>query len=92
MVRIQHDEHRQRYQAWVGGQPAGVCEYEAQGGLVRLVHTQVEPAFEGQGVGSALARFALEDCRAHGRQVVAACTFIRDYIARHAEFADLLAR
>ncbi|MDB5931486.1 MAG: N-acetyltransferase [Polaromonas sp.] len=92
MVSIQHDENRSRYEAFVDAQPAGICQYEAQAEQVRFTHTLVEPAFEGEGVGSALARFALEDSRARGKKVVPACGFIRDYIGRHAEFADLLAR
>ncbi|MDB5964247.1 MAG: N-acetyltransferase [Polaromonas sp.] len=91
MTDIRNDGTQQRYEAFVDDRPAGFCQYELQGDTVTFTHTVVQPAFEGAGVGSALARFALEDCRAHGKTVVAQCSFIAGYIRRHGEFADLLA-
>jgi hypothetical protein len=55
-----------------------------------FTHTVVLPAFEGRGVGSALARGALDDVRASGRTLVAQCPFIRGYIERQPEYADLV--
>ena len=45
----------------------------------------------GKGVGSTLARGALEDVRRRGLRVVAQCPFIKGFIDKHAEFSDLLA-
>jgi hypothetical protein len=55
-----------------------------------LLHTVIDPDYEGHGVGSALARGALDDVRARGMSVVARCPFIAEYITRHDEYADLL--
>jgi predicted GNAT family acetyltransferase len=54
-------------------------------------HTEVEPAFEGRGIASRLARRALDDARQRGLQVVPACSFFRVYLRRHPEDADLIA-
>ena len=54
-----------------------------------FTHTSVDPDYEGHGVGSALARAALDDVRAHGISIVARCPFIAGYIDRHPEYADL---
>src|SRR5690606_17493780 len=53
-------------------------------------HTVVETAAEGRGVGSALARTALDAARAEGLRVVPQCPFIAAYIARHPDYADLV--
>ena len=52
---------------------------------------EVDDAFEGQGVGSALARTALDDVRASGRSAVPKCPFIRGWIDKHPDYADLVA-
>ncbi|MFL6097876.1 MAG: N-acetyltransferase [Blastococcus sp.] len=36
-------------------------------------------------------RAALDDVRAHGGSVVARCSFVRGWIERHADYADLVA-
>lgn len=88
-----HDETAEhRYEAWLDGRLAGVLVYELDGSTVTLVHTEVEPAAEGQGVGSALARRALDDVRAAGRSAVPLCPFVRAWIARHPDYADLVHR
>jgi predicted GNAT family acetyltransferase len=59
---------------------------------VIFTHTQVEDAYEGHGVGSALARFALDDVRASGtRKVLPLCPFIKGWIEKHPDYADLVA-
>jgi hypothetical protein len=44
----------------------------------------------GKGVGSQLARGALDAVRAKGLKVVAQCPFIAGYIAKHSEYQDIL--
>ena len=79
-----------RYEARVGDDLAGVLEYEAHDGWIVLVHTEVQPAFEGRGVGSRLARTALDDARARGLAVTPKCEFVLGYIKRHREYRDLV--
>jgi predicted GNAT family acetyltransferase len=90
-VTTRHDPDRQRYEAVVDGEPAGFAAYELQDGLVVFTHTVVDDAFEGQGVGSQLARDALDDVRREGsRQVVPMCSFIKGWIEAHPDYADLV--
>ena len=44
-----------RYEARIGDELAGFAEYQLTDELVVFTHTEVRPAFEGAGVGSALA-------------------------------------
>ncbi|HEV7148564.1 MAG TPA: GNAT family N-acetyltransferase [Pedococcus sp.] len=82
---------RHRYEVSVDGVVAGVAVYHRDGDTVTFVHTEVDAAFEGQGIGGALARGALDDVRAQGGRVVAECPFIKAWIARHPDYQDLLA-
>lgn len=54
------------------------------------MHTEVEPRYEGRGVGSALARTALDEARAAGLRVLATCPFFAGWIERHPDYQDLL--
>ncbi|HLT10947.1 MAG TPA: GNAT family N-acetyltransferase [Micromonosporaceae bacterium] len=90
-VTVVHNEQERRYEARRGDEVMGAAYYEVGLGTVVFTHTEVEPQFEGQGVGSAIARGALDDVRAKGLKVVARCPFINGFIKRHAEYADLLA-
>jgi predicted GNAT family acetyltransferase len=82
---------RHRYEAIVDGRLAGFAVYRDDGGVRVFVHTEVFPKFESQGVGTALARGALDDVRASGRVLVPQCPFIRSYVERHPDYADLVA-
>ncbi len=78
---------RSRWEATADGAVAGYAEYERDSGRVVFTHTVV--SLEGQGVGSALVRTALDAARADGLRVVARCPFVRGWIDKHPEYADL---
>ena len=80
---------RRRFEAHVDGTLAGFAEYIRTPELVVYPHTVVEDEYEGQGIGSALARVALDDARERGLRVLATCPFIHSWIGRHPEYADL---
>jgi uncharacterized protein len=82
------DDHR--YEVRLGGELAGFAVYHRRGGRVFLVHTEIDPAFEGKGLGSALAKGVLDNERALGEPVVPLCPFMRSYIDRHPDYADLV--
>lgn len=88
-VRDNPGEHR--YEVHVDGELGGFAVYRRDGDRITFVHTEVDDAHEGKGVGSELVRRALDDVRARGLRVVAECPFVRGWIARHDRYADLLA-
>jgi predicted GNAT family acetyltransferase len=87
-VRDLPEEHR--YHALVDGKVAGVIFYRDAGDDRIMRHTEVATAFEGKGVGSALARAALDDVRAKGKQVRPNCPFVASWIERHPDYRDLV--
>ena len=87
---VRDNPARHRYELEVDGHVA-FAEYGLAAGVITFIHTEVPKALGGKGVGSALARGALEDVRRRGLRVVAQCPFIKGFIDKHAEFSDLLA-
>lgn len=79
-----------RFELRIDDEVAGYAEYRHRPGALAFTHTVVEPAYEGQGVGSELARAALEAARARGHAVLPYCPFVRGWIGKHPDFLDLV--
>jgi len=53
-----------RYELWLGEELAGEIRYiRDDDGKVVLVHTEIEPRYEHQGLGNVLVQGALDDLR-----------------------------
>lgn len=89
-VSVRHNADARTYEARIDGRVAGVIVYEHSAGRTVLTHTIVEAGFRGRGVGTALARSTLDALRAEGARVTNYCGFVRDYIAAHPEYRDLI--
>ena len=81
-----------KYEIREGDRVLGVTVYRRQGNVTEFLHTEVDPDAGRSGVGGTLVRAALDDVRAHGGSVIATCPFVRGWIERHQEYADLLSR
>lgn len=79
-----------RFEAHVDGTLAGFAEYQLTDELMVFTHTEVAPAFEGHGVGSALAAFALAQLQTEGgRKAMPVCPFIKGWIQRHPDYLGI---
>ena len=78
-----------RFEAYDDKKLAGFADYIRTEQLVAFVHTEVDPSYEGQGVGAKLARAGMESVRADHLQALPVCPFISGWLSRHPEFADL---
>jgi len=90
-MNVTDNAEASRYEITVDGKLAGFVQYTAGDGVIALVHTEVDDAFGGQGVGGRLAQGALDDIRRQGKQVNPTCPFIKGYIEKHADYQDLVA-
>ncbi|MCB8958413.1 MAG: N-acetyltransferase [Nocardioides sp.] len=90
-VVTSHNPAAHRYEGHIDAELAGFAEYQLTDALVVFTHTEVDDRFEGRGVGSAVVRAALDDVRADGsRQVLPLCPFVKGWIAKHPDYADLV--
>lgn len=87
---VRDNSARQRFELDAEGHVA-FSEYKRAGGVVEVLHTEVPPALNGKGIGSRLVRGLLDLVRAEGAKVRPRCPFVRGYIEKHPEYADLLA-
>jgi uncharacterized protein len=85
-VRDNADRHR--FELDADGKIA-YSNYKRANGVLTVLHTKVPKALEGHGIGSALARGLLDIARSQGLKVKPVCPFVRAYMDRHPEYADL---
>ena len=64
---------------------AGQIAYAARNGSVTLIHTEIDPAFKGQGLGDKIVSAALADLEELGLRMIPVCPFVRSYLERHPE-------
>ncbi|WP_148573254.1 GNAT family N-acetyltransferase [Nocardioides caldifontis] len=92
-VEIRHDREAHRVEAVLeDGRVAGFAEYRPRTGTVHsFTHTEVGDEFEGQGIGSQLARGVVQTARDEGFRILPSCSFLRGYLRGHEELQDVLA-
>jgi predicted GNAT family acetyltransferase len=88
---VQHNTEAGRYEIRDGERVLGLAAYERRGDTVVFTHTEVDPDVGESGLGSTLVRAALDDVRSRGEKVVPLCSFVRGWIERHPDYADLVA-
>lgn len=90
-VTVVNNEALHRYEARIGETVAGYSVYQATTSIIIIEHTEVDSAYEGQGVGSALVQGMLDDIRDRGQHnVLAVCPFVRSWLGKHHEYRDLV--
>jgi len=89
-VTITDDTAAHRYLISADGVNAGEIVYGFRQGRRVLLHTEVDPEFEGKGIASAAAAALLDRSRQLGERVVPLCRFIASYIERHPQYGDLV--
>ena len=89
MSDVVNNTAKQRYELAVDGHIAATY-YRITGGLITFVHTEVPPELGGKGIGSRRIQGALDQVRAGRLKVIAQCPFVKAYIEKHPDYADLL--
>ena len=62
-VVVTLDDPANRYDILLGGTRIGRLDYRRHGDVLDLHHTEIDPAFEGRGLGARLVGDALDDIR-----------------------------
>jgi uncharacterized protein len=82
------DAHR--FEILADGELAGFADYQLSPGEILFVHTEIDEAYEGKGLGSVLVRHALDSARERGLAVLPLCPFVQSWIGRHEDYLDLV--
>ena len=89
-VVVRNNVGATRYEAVVQGLQC-VADYVIEDNRIIFTHTFVPPELRGKGIAEKLVRAALDDARAQKLKVVPACSYVTEFVQRHAEYRDLTA-
>jgi predicted GNAT family acetyltransferase len=82
------DEHQ--FEIFVDDALAGFTVYRARPGIRAFIHTEIDPTYEGQGLGGQLITAALDAAREAGDEVLPFCPFVNHFIKTHGDYLDLV--
>jgi len=89
VIAVSHDPARRTFTARIDGQDAYLRYLPAGDGVLDYASTFVPEILRGRGIASALVRQALDHARAEGCRIIPSCWFVRDFVVKHPEYADL---
>ncbi len=78
------------YDLTVDGKSAGFINYRDHGDRRVILHTEVNDAYQGQGLGTKLIVGALDDIRAQGKRVVTLCPMATAYVTKNRNYDDIV--
>jgi predicted GNAT family acetyltransferase len=65
------------------------ANYRIDAGTVTITHTETPAALRGRGIASQLVRGALELIDSRKQKIIAGCSFVAGYLAKHPEWQKL---
>ncbi len=75
MIEYRFEPEERRSAAYDDGQLIGVCQYTEQDGSWYIVHTEVVPAYGGQGIARELVMIVANEAKERDIPVVPICSY-----------------
>jgi len=79
-----------RYVLTIDGERVGFMDYRVREEAFIAVHTEIDPAYSGQGLGELLVRHVLDQMRDTGMSLRPLCPFVQRFLQKHHEYDDML--
>lgn len=79
-----------RFTIAVDGQTVGLADFTDRDGRRTFFHTETTDGYEGRGLATILVAEALRATREAGLRIVAPCSMVAAYIAKHPEYDDVV--
>jgi predicted GNAT family acetyltransferase len=89
-IEVRDAPERGRFEIYVDGTLAGFTEYHPEGADIDFTHTEIDPAFGGQGLGTTLVHGALDDMGARGVGILPHCPFVHSVVEKEPEYLALV--
>ena len=88
-LELINNQAEQRFEMQVGDQLAFI-EYKQKATSIVLIHTEVTPDLEGQGVATAIIEKTLHYLEENNLKLIPYCPLVGAYIKKHTEWKKLL--
>jgi hypothetical protein len=93
MTELRNRVAESQYLFIVDGEEVGLADYRVVGDEIHITHTEITPRLRGTGLGARMVRQVLDSIRDEtDYRVIPACGFVREFLRRNPEYADLQTR
>ena len=89
-MQIRYEAEHCRSAAYDGEKRIGVAEFDAQDGRWSITHTEVDPAYGGQGIARRLIEEIIAEARRTGKKIVPVCSDAEKLMTGKEEYRDVL--
>ena len=90
-ISIVKNEELNWFEIYSDGELAGFAEFKVANQKISYTHTEIDPRFGGQGLGSQLIKEALDEALEQNLEVAPYCSFVSAYIKKNSEkYLDLI--
>ena len=90
-VKQNNTKPKGEFVAMFDGQPAGLMTYSWAGEDKLIIdHTEVEPAYNGKGIGKAMVYKSVEFARDNNLKIIPLCPFAKAMFQKNKEIQDVL--
>jgi uncharacterized protein len=81
---------KSRFEILADGEHAGFVAYSLRDGQIAFLHAETDDRFQGHGVAGHLVQYSLDSARERHLAVLPYCPFVRNWIADHPAYVDLI--
>ena len=74
-----------RFEIYSDEELAGFADFKIENQVISYTHTEIDPKFGGQGLGSQLIKEALDEALEQNLEVAPYCSFVSAYIKKNSE-------
>ena len=86
MIEVVYEEKNRRSAAYDGEKLVGECDCEENGKVWTAYHTEVDPAYCGQGIAARLVASVAQAALERGAKIVPQCSYVRRLFEKNSEY------
>ena len=89
-MQIRYEVEHGRSAAYDGENRVGIAEFEDADGRWVITHTEVDPAYGGQGIARRLIEEVVAEARHAEKKIVSLCSYAAKMMTSKEEYSDVL--
>jgi predicted GNAT family acetyltransferase len=84
-ISILKNDELNRFEIYSDGELAGFADFKIENQVISYTHTEIDPRFGGQGLGSQQIKEALDEALEQNLEVAPHCSFVSAHIKKSGE-------